>query len=91
MIVSEKTELTSGECNGATGDSEDQRCKRIRTDKDEGRVKSIRRRLLKRKSLQKLKSAAGHVGLLLTLMLYTAVGGVVSYHTNYEVFLIVNQ
>lgn len=36
------------------------------------------RRLFQKQHIQKIKSIAGHVGLLIALMLYTAIGGLVS-------------
>lgn len=36
------------------------------------------RQFIKKETLRKIKSIGGHVGLLITLMLYTAIGGLVS-------------
>ncbi|XP_015517260.2 TWiK family of potassium channels protein 7 [Neodiprion lecontei] len=90
MTVSEKTELTRG-CNGASGEPEDPEepedseveGKQSRGEKTErGKrkasvVNSVKRQFLKAETIRKFKSVASHVGLLFTLMLYTAVGGVV--------------
>jgi len=35
-------------------------------------------RFIRKETLRKIKSIGGHVGLLITLMLYTAIGGLVS-------------
>lgn len=91
MTVSEKTELTR-ECNGTVSDPEDpeesedpdseqRRCSKrsFKEGGNEDDVKRVNRRFFKEETLQKFKSVASHVGLLLTLMVYTAVGGVVSY------------
>ncbi|CAK9815352.1 TWiK family of potassium channels protein 7 [Anthophora quadrimaculata] len=45
------------------------------------------RKLFKEKYIQKVKSMAGHIGLLITLMLYTAIGGLVFRHIELPVEL----
>lgn len=42
---------------------------------------NCRNTIIKKETVQKVKSIGGHVGLLITLMLYTAVGGLVSLET----------
>lgn len=37
-----------------------------------------RKKFFSEEQIQRLKSTAGHIGLLITLMLYTAIGGLVS-------------
>ncbi|XP_048511396.1 TWiK family of potassium channels protein 7 isoform X2 [Athalia rosae] len=87
MTISEKTKLTR-ECHEAARDPEEledpedplqvqeKRCAKT-GESENGKISSMRSRHFKVETLQKLKSVAGHVGLLLMLMVYTAVGGVV--------------
>lgn len=39
------------------------------------------KRFVRKETMRKIKSIGGHVGLLITLMLYTAIGGLVSLET----------
>ncbi|XP_066581958.1 TWiK family of potassium channels protein 7-like [Prorops nasuta] len=64
------TTVVNDRCNGRFKD-----CETIAKDKSEER-----RQFLKENTVHKLKSIAGHVGLLVTLMLYTAIGGLVFRH-----------
>ncbi|XP_076686833.1 uncharacterized protein LOC143378763 isoform X6 [Andrena cerasifolii] len=47
---------------------------------DNGSNTVERKKFFSEKHIQKIKSTAGHIGLLITLMLYTAIGGLVFRH-----------
>lgn len=43
-----------------------------------GNSSNVRKKIIQTETLKKIKSIASHVGLLVTLMIYTLIGGLVS-------------